>query len=163
MMRFTAGLFLLFAPQIHAVAIVARTTDLTCTDLRVKSNDGDRKIAIVIDSSGSMSSSDPYDLRIAAGRSLNDFLITSKEATGTKKADLVTVIDFDDVATLDYPLGDPGPAANSSFSNIDAFGGTYIAGGVGMAIDQLTQTGSGTTADRSGIVVFTDGAVRSQS
>lgn len=157
-MHFTAvPFFLLFAFQVYAAAILPRSTDLTCTDLRVKSNDGGRKIAIVIDSSGSMSSSDPYDLRIAAGRSLNDFLITSKEATSSKKADQVTVIDFDDVATLDYPLGDPGPAANSSFSSIDAFGGTYIAGGIQMAISQLTTAGSGATAGRSGIVVFTDG------
>jgi hypothetical protein len=158
-MRSVAVLFLLFASHISAVAIAPRATALTCADLHVKSNNGGRKVGIVIDSSGSMSSSDPDDLRLAAGRALNDWLITSKEATGGKKADLVTVIDFDDVATMDYQLGDPGPAANSSFSKIDASGGTYIAGGVEMAIAELTKDGSGTTADRTGIVVFTDGEV----
>lgn len=106
-----------------------------------------------------MSSSDPYDLRREAGRSLNDWLIPKSKATATKKADLVTVIDFDDVATMLYPLGDPGDAANSSFSQIDSFGGTYIAGGVEMAIAELTKSGSGDTSSRTGIVVFTDGSV----
>jgi hypothetical protein len=107
-----------------------------------------------------MVSSDPYDLRITAGRDLvNNWLISSKEATGTSKADLVTVINFDSSATLDYPLGDPG-GANSSFNSIGVGGGTYIAGGVDMAIGELTKSGSGDTAGRSGILVFTDGEVR---
>lgn len=70
---------------------------------------------------------------------------------------VVTVIDFDSSASLDYALGDPG-GANSSFSKIDSFGGTYIADGVTMAIDQLTGSG-GSTSQRSAIVVFTDGEV----
>lgn len=157
-LRFLA-ISLLVISYASAAAIFQRATDLTCTDLRVKSNDGDRKIAIVIDSSGSMSSSDPEDLRLAAGRALNDWLITKDEATNGKKSDLVTVVDFDDVATVLYPLGDPGSAANRSFSGIDASGGTYIAGGVEAAIGELTKGGSGDTASRSGIIVFTDGEV----
>lgn len=152
-------LFVLLASGVSAGVIAERATDLTCADLTVKSNNGDRKVAIVIDSSGSMTYSDPDNLRLAAGRSLNDWLIGSKEATSTKKPDLVTVINFDDVPNLDYPLGDPS-GANSSFDGIGADGGTYIAGGVQMAIDQLTTAGSGTTAGRSAIVVFTDGEVR---
>lgn len=137
---------------------LGKRDDSVCTDLSVSSNNGDRKVAIVLDSSGSMAYNDPYDLRIVAGRALNDFLISSGEAGGSKKADLVTVIDFDDTANLDYPLGDPG-GANSSFSNVDASGGTYIALGVNMAIDQLS-SGGGATNERSAIVVFTDGEVR---
>jgi hypothetical protein len=141
----------------HYSGIQKRDGDV-CTDLSVSSNNGDRKVAIVIDSSGSMATNDPYDLRINAGRALNEFLIANGEATGDQKPDLVTVIDFDYVATLDYPLGDPG-GANASFSKVDALGGTYIAAGVNMAIDELTG-GGGPTEKRSAIVIFTDGEVR---
>ena len=147
----------LILSQSYVVALARRAIDLTCSDLRVKSNNGDRKIAIVIDSSGSMGYSDPSDLRLEAGQALNSWLINSKEAKSGQKSDLVTVIDFDDEATLDYALGDPGPAANSSFGGIGSNGGTYIASGVEMAITELTKAGSGTTAGRSGIIVFTDG------
>jgi hypothetical protein len=106
-----------------------------------------------------MASSDPYDLRLAAGRALNNWLITKAEATGGRKPDLVAVIDFADTAHLDYALGDPA-GANSSFDGIGADGGTYIAGGVEMGISQLTGSGSGGTSGRSSIIVFTDGQVR---
>ncbi|KAI9782460.1 MAG: hypothetical protein M1839_004946 [Geoglossum umbratile] len=128
----------------------------TCHGLQAKSNNGNRKVAIVIDSSGSMAENDPYDLRLDAGRALVDNWLIPSKHSGSAKADLVTVIDFDSSATLDYPLGDP-KGANSSFSRIFPSGGTYIAGGVQMAIDQLTKSGSGDTADRSAILVFTDG------
>ncbi len=72
------------------------------------------------------------------------------------------MIDFDDAAYLDYPLGDPGNA-DSSFDKIDADGGTFIAEGVDMAIQQLTAGNSGPTDKRSAIVVFTDGADSSTS
>ena len=148
----------LVASQALASAIVKRDSSPTCADLTAKSNNGDRKIAIVIDSSGSMTSSDPDDLRLSAGRTINDWLIGKSEAVGGKKVDLVTVIDFDSSATLDYPLGDPA-GANASFSKIGAGGGTYIASGVKMAVGQLTGSGTGGTSKRSGIVVFTDGEV----
>ncbi len=166
-MQFIALPLLLFASYVFAAALSPReasastsapTSTPTCVDLRVKSNNGNRKVAFVIDSSGSMAESDPANLRLAAGKALNDWLITSAEATGGKTADLVTVINFDEVAYLDYPLGDPG-GADSSFDGIGATGGTFIAGGVDMAIGQLTQSGSGSTSSRSSIIVFTDGEV----
>jgi Mg-chelatase subunit ChlD len=147
------------ASTLHGTHQFQKRDDAVCTDLSVSSNNGDRKVAIVMDSSGSMASNDPYDLRIKAGRALNEFLIASSEASGSHKADQVTVIDFDDEAYLDFPLGDPG-SANSSFDAVDATGGTYIASGVSMAIEQLTR-GGGATDKRSAIVVFTDGQVRS--
>ena len=129
-----------------------------CTDLRVNGNNGDRKVAVVIDSSGSMVSNDPYDLRLSAGRALNEFLIFNDESKSAgKNADQISVIDFDSSATLDYPLGDPG-AANASFSKIGSGGGTNIASGVVMALDQLVNS-TGATDKRSAIVVFTDGEV----
>ncbi|KAF2476736.1 uncharacterized protein BDR25DRAFT_154042, partial [Lindgomyces ingoldianus] len=120
-------------------------------------NNGGRKVAIVIDESGSMESSDPYDLRIQAGRSVNDWLISSKEAGGGKQADLVTVIGFDDVTRLLYPLGDPA-GADKVFSQITTRGGTYIAGGVDDAMTEITKSGHDPTSNRSAIVVLTDGA-----
>lgn len=151
--------FLLFVSYVSGAVLVPRASATpTCLGLSAKSNNGNRKVAIVIDSSGSMADSDPYNLRLDAGRALNNWLITRAEAPGGKKADLVTVIDFDDTPHLDYALGDPA-GANSSFDGIGHNGGTYIAGGVDLAISQLTQSGSGDTAGRSSIIVFTDGQV----
>jgi hypothetical protein len=157
-MKFSILTSILAASQTLATAIVRRDSGPTCTDLTAKSNNGDRKIAIVIDSSGSMTYSDPDDLRLSAGRTINDWLISKSKAVGGKKVDLVTVIDFDSSATLDYPLGDPA-GANASFANIGASGGTYIASGVKMGVAQITGSGTGGTSKRSGIVVFTDGEV----
>ena len=153
--------FLFLISNASAYALLPRAGDTpTCTNLVAKSNNGDRKVAIVIDSSGSMFDNDPYRLRLTAGRALvNNWLISSKGAPSNTKPDLVTVIEFDDSASLLYPLGDPG-GSNSSFGKIDADGGTYIAGGVQMAIGELTKSGSGDTASRSGILVLTDGQVR---
>ncbi len=64
----------------------------TC-NIQLATSNGGRKVAIVIDSSGSMSSTDPYDLRITAGKSLNNQLVSSAGATGGKKADLVSVVE----------------------------------------------------------------------
>jgi Mg-chelatase subunit ChlD len=152
-------LFALVAGSINAYLLPRGSSTKTCTNLYAQSNNGDRKIAIVIDSSGSMAESDPSDLRLQAGRSVIDWLISKSGATSSHKQDLVTVINFDDAAYVDYPLGDPGNAA-SSLNGIGADGRTYIAGGVEMGIQQLTTAGSGNTADRSGMVVFTDGEVR---
>lgn len=151
------SLFILLTNISHAY-LVPRDSTPICTDLRANSNNGDRKIAVVIDSSGSMSYSDPYGYRLVAGKMVIDWLISKKEVTATQKEDQVAVINFDDEAYLDYPLGDPG-AADSALASIGEDGGTYIAGGVQMAIKQLTAAGTGATANRSGILVFTDGEV----
>ncbi len=129
----------------------------TCSSIHAKSDNGNRKVAIVVDSSGSMVDSDPANLRLSAGVELTNWLISNKEATASIKPDLVTVINFADTPTLDYALGDPGNA-DSAFNGIGADGGTFIAGGVQMAIAQIVG-GPAPTAQRSGIVVFTDGEV----
>lgn len=158
-MRSLALVSLLYISFAYGAILSPRATEApTCVGLSVKSNDGNRKVAIVIDSSGSMVDTDPQNLRLAAGRALNSWLITKAEATGGKKADLVTVIDFDDSPHLDYPLGDPA-GANASFSKIDSSGGTYIAGGVTMGTTQLNASSTGSTSGRSSIIVFTDGEV----
>ena len=154
-MKFSLVACLSLAAITSASTLVPRGQP-TCKNLQANSNNGDRKIGIVIDSSGSMADTDPENLRLVAGLAVNDWLITSKEASGSKKEDLVTVVSFDDVATLLYPLGDPS-GADGVFSQIGALGGTFIAGGVDMAASELTKPGHGTTSNRSGIIVFTDG------
>ncbi|KAF9768434.1 hypothetical protein IL306_014274 [Fusarium sp. DS 682] len=129
----------------------------TCK-LSLASSSGGRKVALVIDASGSMLSNDPQELRIKAGRALNRQLVSSAEASGGKSADQVAVVEFNTQATLLYQLGDPGKA-DSSFSKIGSEGGTSIARQVGVAkgIEELTKSGHGTTKDRSGIIILTDG------
>jgi hypothetical protein len=128
-----------------------------CTNLRAKSNDGDRKIAIVIDSSSSMELSDPFNLRFEAANQAVDWLIEKSEVSQKQKQDQVTIISFDSDAYLEYPLGDPSSAAKNAVNGIISSGDTYIAGGVEMAISELTKDGSDDTAGRTGILVFTDG------
>jgi Mg-chelatase subunit ChlD len=112
-----------------------------------------RKIAIVIDSSGSNTWTDPSNLRIEAAKSFNSHLRTV-DNDGDECPDNVTVIDFDDSARVIYPLGDP---ASASFDGIDSSGGTDIGSGIALAITELTNSKTARTANRSGIVVFTDG------
>lgn len=106
---------------------------------------GGRKIAIVIDSSGSMVDTDPNNLRISAGEAIVKALLPS---------DRVTVIDFDDSVRIVSPLGPPSTA---SFAGIDSDGGTYIAGGVEEAINETTKNPNDATSHVTGIVVLTDG------
>jgi len=114
-----------------------------------------RKVAIVVDSSGSNSWTDPGNLRITAAQSINSALVTSDQATNpNSKPDLVTVVDFDLSATVIYPLGDPSGA---DFSSIDSDGGTYIAAGIAAAIDEITADTLYKTRGRSAIIVLTDG------
>ncbi|KAL8304821.1 hypothetical protein RB600_007954 [Gaeumannomyces tritici] len=141
-------------------SIIAKREE-ACADLRVNANNGDRKVALVIDSSGSMASNDPGRRRIDAGRALADFLISSGEAGG-KTPDKLTVIDFDDSPKVIFPLGDPS-GASATLGKIDASGGTNIASGVNKALDLLTAGDTGATDKRSAIVVFTDGSDGSQT
>ncbi len=115
-----------------------------------------RKIGIVVDSSGSNQDTDPANLRISAATEINARLITEAQAAANpnSKPDLVTVVDFDESASVIYPLGDPSDA---DFSSIDSSGGTYIAGGIAAAIDEILADTKYKTRGRSGIIVLTDG------
>ncbi|GAB1310223.1 VWFA domain-containing protein [Madurella fahalii] len=129
-----------------------------CADLTISSNNGDRKVALVVDTSSSMFGSDPDNLRLAAARALNEFLISNDEAGGGRNADQVAVVGFDSSSYTVFGPGDPGdPAANEAISSMDGGGGTYIASGVYEAIGHINAM-SGATKDRSAIVVFTDGS-----
>lgn len=123
----------------------ARQSNLICPSL--PTSKGDRKIGVVIDSSGSNDWTDPDGLRIAAGKQLNSALVPT---------DLVTVIEFSSSARTLYPLGSPAGAAGV-YDKISSSGGTNIYSGVKEAIDELTKPNAGNTIGRSGIVVLTDG------
>ncbi len=113
-----------------------------------------RRLAIVIDSSGSNTETDPQNLRIAAGRSFNSRLLTEADLGGPGRgSDLSTVIDFDTSARVVSPLADPSRA---SFAGIDSDGGTNIASGINAAIAELTRDGA-LQAGRAGMIVLTDG------
>jgi hypothetical protein len=94
-----------------------------CSDLTISENKGDRKVAIVVDSSQSMRSNDPRLIRLSAARALNTFLVANGEGD---KPDQVTVVNFAGTAYLQYAIGDPNgaTAAISNITNNDA--GTFI-------------------------------------
>ena len=125
-----------------------------CPELPTSS--GGRKIAIVIDSSGSNADTDPNNLRIVAAKNLNGVLVSKGQASSGGQPDSVTVVDFDSSASVIYSLGDPS-GADAKIDTIDADGGTDIASGVEAAINELTKNQGDVTAGRSGIVVLTDG------
>lgn len=146
----------------------------TCSGLTISENNGDRKgealselkgfqliwwtVVIVVDSSGSMTSNDRGDLRLSAAHALNAFLISKSEASGGRKADQVAVISFDTTAETVFAPGDPGdPSADQAIAAIPASGGTNIGSGILEAIDNIAAM-SGSTKDRSAIVVYTDGS-----
>lgn len=146
----------------------------TCSGLTISENNGDRKgealselkgfqlirrtVVIVVDSSGSMSSNDPGDLRLSAAHALNAFLISKSEASGGTKADQVAVVSFDSTAETVFAPGDPGdPSADQAIAAIPASGGTNIGSGILEAIGNIAAM-SGLTKDRSAIVVYTDGS-----
>lgn len=149
----TTSLFL--APALGA-ALSARADSSACSALQFNGGNGGRKIGIVIDSSGSMYDTDPEYLRVVAAKNLNSALVTQSEASGDKKADLVTVIDFDSYAEVMYDLGDPS-GAEPAIDGINASGGTAIYDGVAKATDELSKAGYDPTANRTGMVVLTDG------
>jgi Ca2+-binding RTX toxin-like protein len=113
-----------------------------------------RKLAIVVDSSGSNTQNDPANLRITAAAAFNAGLTSAAEAGPGGRPDRSATVDFDDSARLISALGDPDAA---SFAGIDSSGGTNIASGVNLAIEELTRDPADPTANRAGIVVLTDG------
>ena len=119
-----------------------------------------RKLAIVIDSSGSNADTDPANLRTIAGMTFNARLVTAAQAGPDSPSDRSAVIDFDDSARIVSPLGDPSLA---SFAEIDSSGGTNIASGLNLAVEELTRDPGDPTAGRSGIVVLTDGQDATQA
>lgn len=154
-MKWSVSIFFPLALLVAANPLARRGLE-KCKNLQANSNNGGRKIAIVVDESGSMAITDPYNLRIDAARAVNDWLIPSGKAGNGKDSDLVTVIGFDETTRILYGLGDPSNA-DKAIDQISIVGGTWIAAGVNDGISELTKSGDDPTANRSGIVVLTDG------
>ncbi|OPX28201.1 MAG: hypothetical protein B1H06_03695 [Candidatus Cloacimonas sp. 4484_143] len=107
-------------------------------------------IALVIDSSGSMSSNDPTDLRKAAAKYFVDFLSIG---------DWVAVVDFDsDVVVWKHLTNITNQAVKNeiknAIDNIDSSGMTNIGGGLLYGYNELNSTQTG---NRKAAILLTDG------
>lgn len=102
--------------------------------------------AFILDSSGSMGSNDPQNLRLQA----------AKEFTGALlDIDRASVIDFDSDAQVKQSLTSDFRAVNNSIDTIDSFGGTNIGAGVSASNTEFQQNSSDTRAKIA--VLLTDG------
>lgn len=140
-----------YGPRRGALIVCAITRDDPVKDCQ------GRRLAIVIDSSGSNEETDPSGLRVAAGAAFNSSLITQAqvESDGRGEPDMSAVVSFSEDASVISPLADPSAA---SFAGIGAFGGTCIACGVEQAHGLLVSGAEGAPPfKRFGIVVLTDG------
>lgn len=113
-----------------------------------------RVVGLVIDSSGSNTTTDPQNLRISAGQSVATALVSKADAGPAGTPDTLTVVDFDDSASVVFAPGDPD-AAGAAIGGIDSAGGTFIAGGITAALGAMTPLGP--PPGKSGLVVLTDG------
>lgn len=103
-------------------------------------------VAFVLDSSGSMSTNDPANLRLSAAKSFVDALLPNDQAA---------VVDFDSTALLRQALTSDKAAVKRAIDLIDASGGTDIGAGVATGLAALGSTAS---PDRARIMILlTDG------
>jgi Mg-chelatase subunit ChlD len=107
---------------------------------------GGLDLVLAIDSSGSMGSSDPGNLRIAAAKDMIDGL--------SADSDRVAVVDFDGSASLLTGLTDDFTLAKSKVDLIDANGSTDLGEAVELALDHIDE--SSTTASPL-VILLTDG------
>lgn len=128
----------ILAPLLAFTTLAFAQTDPCVGKVGTSTN---RKIAIVVDSSGSNEWNDPNNLRIAAGQSI---------VANLGGTDQVAVVDFDGSAVVISPLG---PASAASFVGIDSSGDTCISCGVEEGLATL----QGAAPNTAGIVVLTDG------
>ncbi|MBR3818604.1 MAG: InlB B-repeat-containing protein [Clostridia bacterium] len=105
-------------------------------------------VVLLLDSSGSMTSSDPRDIRLIAAREYADTLTD---------VDRAAVIDFDDSVTVLTDFTDNKQKISSSINCIDSNGGTMISDGMSSAISlfEAAENPAG-TADKI-IILLTDG------
>ncbi len=122
-----------------------KTVPQTC-DLITDPNAKPADIVLVIDSSGSMTSNDPSNIRKSAAKSF---------ASKMKSTDRVSVVDFDNSARLAIGLSNNLSSINAAIDTIDSSGGTDIGAGVSIALTQLT-TNSDNSKNRA-IILLTDG------
>ncbi|HUG85034.1 MAG TPA: VWA domain-containing protein, partial [Euzebya sp.] len=107
---------------------------------------GDVAVALVIDSSGSMTTNDRNGLRREAAKDFVDLLSDTDQAT---------VIDFDSTAKLFQALTSDKALLKAAIDRIDSSGGTNIGAGVNLGLNQLDTV----TDDSVGLamILLTDG------
>jgi uncharacterized protein YegL len=103
-------------------------------------------VVLDIDSSGSMSWNDPYGYRKTASKSFIDALI---------EGDKVGVVDFDSSARLYQPLTTDHAAAKRAVEGINSSGGTNIASGVQLSLDEIDRNAD--PSHLKAIILLTDG------
>lgn len=101
-------------------------------------------LMLVIDSSGSMSSNDPNELRISAAQGFTELLI---------EVDRSGAVDFDTAARV-WQLTSDHDATSSWLSGLDASGGTDLGVGVAAALDELARD---PVDSKQYVVMLTDG------
>lgn len=102
--------------------------------------------AFILDSSGSMGTNDPRDIRKQAAKEFAGALL---------EIDRAAVIDFDFDAVLRQPLTSDFQAVNNSIDQIDSFGGTNIGAGVSQANEEYRQNSNENRAKIA--ILLTDG------
>ncbi|WP_158374533.1 VWA domain-containing protein [Cellulosimicrobium cellulans] len=101
---------------------------------------------LALDSSGSMSSSDPGRARVTAAKAF---------VTALLDPDRVAVVDFDDAARLRQALTHDRAAAATAIDTTRASGGTNLAAAVRVSLNELDRGGE---PDRDRVIVLlTDG------
>lgn len=106
-------------------------------------------VALIIDSSGSMTWNDPEDKRLEAATAY---------LTSALDGDFVGVVDFDGTARLASPpleLPENKVALTDAIYTIDSFGGTNIGRGVQAGCEALIDLASGNNS--RGAILLTDG------
>ncbi len=85
----------------------------------------------ILDSSGSMNTNDPNDLRLTGAKRVVGALT---------EGDRAGIVDFDSNARLTQPLTTDFAAANRSIDRIDSFGGTDVSEGLFVANEEFDRT-----------------------
>ncbi|MFB2556773.1 VWA domain-containing protein [Herbiconiux liangxiaofengii] len=101
---------------------------------------------LAIDSSGSMSSNDPQNLRLDAAKIFVDSLLT---------VDKASVVDFDDYARVLQSLTTDFVAVKAAIDLIDSSGGTDIGAAMQSGLDELDANAA--SDDGRVVVLLTDG------
>jgi len=120
---------------------------------------GGRYVAIVVDSSSSMSWNDPDNLRIEAAKKVCEKLVSAAEARAQNKiADKACGVNFDDDIDSTYPFSDP-PELKPWLDTVDSYGNTRIDLGIDTAVSMIldAQGGGAQTKEHSAVLLFTDG------
>jgi uncharacterized repeat protein (TIGR01451 family) len=119
-----------------------------------------RAFVMVVDSSGSNTTTDPSNLRIAAAKQTVERLnsIEDVKDMSCSQADVAAAIDFDSSTRILSELADPNEVI-PVFDEIDSSGGTNIAAGINTATTMLANYNDEVSSldNKMALAVLTDG------